>query len=451
MKKRKTWLDAILIGFIILITLMAVGYTIVSTTSKGKVQSELDKIRAKGEPVTVHDLVPEPIPDAVNGAVVYNKAFVLMDSSPYKSDSDIIGDFSSRELRKKKPELWDDVESALERNSNILDLISKATKLPKCQFPVKWEDGAAAMFPHYATLREVARLESAAALTHARHGDMDAATDAINTGLKASASIKDEPALIAQLVRVAMINISLRSLQDSIASGSFTESQARQLESTLSQIDLRDGFVKALLGERAMGMWAYDEIKKTGPASYDALAGVSDRTTLDSICLFVATRNIGRPMLNADQSYYLRHMTEQIDLAKKPYYQVTKITPKVAGPENAPSYAPVTKSVCPIFDCARRSSENCMANIAVARVGLGLIAYKDRFGIYPQSLAKLKSKLGWETPKDPFDGKDLKYKKTDKGFVLYSIGLNMVNDGGRAPDPKMNDPCTGDVVWKVEN
>jgi hypothetical protein len=39
---------------------------------------------------------------------------------------------------------------------------------------------------------------------------------------------------------------------------------------------------------------------------------------------------------------------------------------------------------------------------------------------------------------DPFDGKPLRYKHTPAGWRLYSIGKNLVNDGGRG-EPKDDD------------
>jgi hypothetical protein len=33
-------------------------------------------------------------------------------------------------------------------------------------------------------------------------------------------------------------------------------------------------------------------------------------------------------------------------------------------------------------------------------------------------------------PIDPFDGKELRYKKLESGYVVYSIGENLSDDGG---------------------
>jgi len=67
---------------------------------------------------------------------------------------------------------------------------------------------------------------------------------------------------------------------------------------------------------------------------------------------------------------------------------------------------------------------------------LALQAYKARHGAYPASVEELKTKLGWKLPKDPFSEKDFVYRRRDKGFILYSVGPDMKDDGGGRPCAK---------------
>lgn len=55
---------------------------------------------------------------------------------------------------------------------------------------------------------------------------------------------------------------------------------------------------------------------------------------------------------------------------------------------------------------------------------------KDNRG-YPADLDELVT-VGYlsELPIDPWSDKPLVYKKTDDGFLLYSFGLNFIDDGG---------------------
>lgn len=450
MKKRKSWFDIFLTGFIVVVVLMIVGYTVASTTYRGRTQSEMDKIRAKGEPVTLHDLVPEPIPDEINAAIVYDKAFSMMSLPPYKDDSAVIDKFTSKEERDKDPKLWDEARGAVQRNQLLLDTVVEATNRPQCQFPVDWEAGFAALFPHLSRLGQVSRLQQADTLVKARAGDMEGAVKSVETGLKVSQIADDGRTLISHMVRIAMLKITIKSLKEAIVFDNLDEAQTRRLDSALSQIDLHSGFVKVMLGERAIGLSGFDLVRNQGVGYVNNLtSGGID--SISQLPAYLESTAIGAPLLNADKSCYLRLMTKQIELARQPYWKSAKSVANTDPATQAPSYATLTKMLVPIYSRARLSSETGAADVAVTRVGLGLIAFKNRFGVYPQSLAELQPKLGWVLPKDPFDGKDLKYKKTANGFVVYSIGSNMLDEGGKEPDLKSNDQYNGDVVWKVGN
>jgi len=62
---------------------------------------------------------------------------------------------------------------------------------------------------------------------------------------------------------------------------------------------------------------------------------------------------------------------------------------------------------------------------------LALLRYECDKGLYPEDLQELVT-AGYlsRLPVDPYSDKPLIYKKTDKDFILYSIGRNFTDDGG---------------------
>src|SRR5262249_28006200 len=52
-------------------------------------------------------------------------------------------------------------------------------------------------------------------------------------------------------------------------------------------------------------------------------------------------------------------------------------------------------------------------------------------GAYPKELAELAPKYLTQVPEDLFSGKPLIYRPADKGYLLYSVGTNGVDDGGQ--------------------
>lgn len=63
-----------------------------------------------------------------------------------------------------------------------------------------------------------------------------------------------------------------------------------------------------------------------------------------------------------------------------------------------------------------------IAQLRTAQVGLSIERYRLATGSLPKTLAELRPTYLDAISKDPFDGKDLRYKKLETGFVIYSIG-----------------------------
>src|SRR5262249_27550405 len=86
--------------------------------------------------------------------------------------------------------------------------------------------------------------------------------------------------------------------------------------------------------------------------------------------------------------------------------------------------------------------------------------FKVRHGNYPANLRELQPDFLKDAPVDFMDGQPLRYELASDGrFVLYSTGLDCVDNGGRIPRPKSPEfsnprlasfarPMTpGDLVW----
>ena len=75
---------------------------------------------------------------------------------------------------------------------------------------------------------------------------------------------------------------------------------------------------------------------------------------------------------------------------------------------------------------------------------IALERYRGRHGSYPKALQELVPEQLQITPIDFMDGKPLRYRLTADGhFVLYSVGLNCVDDGGTLLRRKRRESCGG--------
>lgn len=72
-----------------------------------------------------------------------------------------------------------------------------------------------------------------------------------------------------------------------------------------------------------------------------------------------------------------------------------------------------------------------------ASAALALQRFRLRTGQWPETLAELVPQHLPEMLEDPFDGAPLRYKRFETGFVVYSVGEDRGDDGGRPlPPPK---------------
>ena len=71
-------------------------------------------------------------------------------------------------------------------------------------------------------------------------------------------------------------------------------------------------------------------------------------------------------------------------------------------------------------------------------------------GNLPDSLAELLSDLLSVVPKDLFDEQPLRYKKLTRGYIVYSVGPDFTDDGGKEKADDAKDSDHYDITFTVE-
>ena len=69
--------------------------------------------------------------------------------------------------------------------------------------------------------------------------------------------------------------------------------------------------------------------------------------------------------------------------------------------------------------------------LRLTKVSLALAAYRAQTGVYPRALEVLVPAYLPAVPADLFTEKPLVYKPAGGGYLLYSLGPNMTDDGGK--------------------
>ena len=98
---------------------------------------------------------------------------------------------------------------------------------------------------------------------------------------------------------------------------------------------------------------------------------------------------------------------------------------------------PAVRKVQSAYDRAEQLDRNL-------RVAFAMAAYHADNGKYPAKLDDLAPKYLAKVPDDVFSGKALIYKPGENGFLVYSVGVNGQDDGGRWID---DEPRYGDPIY----
>jgi len=72
-------------------------------------------------------------------------------------------------------------------------------------------------------------------------------------------------------------------------------------------------------------------------------------------------------------------------------------------------------------------------------IGLALARYKAEQGKYPEKLEQLVPSILKALPADAFASTPFVYKKRGNGYLLYSLGANQTDEGGKGYDQDGDD------------
>ena len=450
---RRTWKPALAL-FIVVFVIHGVAAMVIGR----RFAADIAAIKAKGDPVTMAALAGNLVPKEQNGAVVYAKVFKMLYTEPANKDVEILEHLIMKETDSLEqqyvsdrvrniPDLWSASRLAAQRLEVVVPLVKEAQARPKCKFPVNWEAGTAAILPHYSGLRKLTRVLSAQAVVDAIDGKMAGAFHKIELALKTARAAKDDPILISTLVTASSTRIANNYLRKVLEYGTPDESQARKLYGMLSDMGLRQEFVNAMKGERAMGMWCFNLARKQGMMALGESTSRNKPSAGIGRFVIRSASYAWHPVLYADGRCYLKQMAKSINDSTKSY-RLSDLRQLEIEQRSVPRYAVITNILFPVYSRASAAVDGALADTSLTQILVAAQVYKAEIGHYPESINELRAKVRYSIPLDPFSGRDFMYKRTPQGFQVYSIGWNLKDDGGMVP--KHDDPNFGDIVlnWK---
>jgi len=139
---------------------------------------------------------------------------------------------------------------------------------------------------------------------------------------------------------------------------------------------------------------------------------------------------------------------DRIKTCAEPYREIAAEWDNLAAQVRTPWYKPNPMAQMLHLNYSRvlLKRDSAIARLDEFRIVLALKVYKQQHGAYPATLAKLQQTLSWQLPDDVFSGQPFRYQPKGEGFMLYSLGKDLDDDGGvREEDRKYQ---AGDIVWE---
>lgn len=452
-RRRPLW-PWILAGALVLclVVVPAIAWVLFSAVADRNLKAELAKLRASGAPLTLVEAAPPEVPADDNAAVLYEQAFVGL---PQGDDAEQIAKFISSDEEKRAQASPEAVAEILSRHEVELRLLEQAAARPACRFPVNWEAGAHATFPHFKHIRNAAGILVARATVDAQHGRAGEALQSIRLIIRMSDHIAAEPILISQLVRISCQAMALDALKRVMGIAPLSRSDARRMYEALRRIDNMGPFTRAMEGERCASLWMFDAIVQDSKAARGINYDPNNPGGMPGRLLSSPLAPLWFPFLKQDEVYHIRHWNRIVELSRRPFREVrddySALEKRAHG---LPWYALVTRLYAPAFSRITAQRDMATARIGLAEHALALRVYQDDTGSYPPSLTALREKVGWPLPEDPFSGKDFIYRREGNGYLLYSIGPNMKDEGGKdlhSPEARNipYDKRPDDILWRM--
>lgn len=471
--------------------------------------AEKERLAAQGTPIDYRQIVPGPVPDAVNFAELpvlrplfqYEPGRGFLDTNGFRVATTLFQFLPQNPWKSKEPErlawrtalptdlaAWQalfrsppvkaqaeiaagtarlpklpeapqsaarDVIDALECLRPGLDLVSRGVReRTQARYPLRYQDGWGCLLPHLGVLRSASQrltLRASALIAEKR---TDEALADIETLIRLADTLETEPYLISLFVRSAILDSALQPVWEGVSSRLFTPAQASELQQRLSGIDLLAHWRRSMDMERAVALQIVDE----------ALLQPGGRARMALVWDLLPSGDAGYPVeiyfRLAPRGWFhtsLVATSRAIDeLAKAQTRDVPRLVEEWPGPAPTRSLRLMMFSR---FMLPQPRSSNLAGGFArvvrhhthlqLANVALALERSRLAQGEYPEATTALTPTYLSAVPLDPIDGQPLRYRRDARDrFTLWSVGRDGIDQLGAIPERTSDEAAdSGDWVW----
>ncbi len=410
----------------------------------GKVAARDADLRARGRLVTYQDILDRDkyLPPEKNLALIYLKAFGQLGDM---ESVHVVQSLAYQDPTGARPSgpLLDVLRSEAKEHAEGLQTILNAPPLTDGCYPLKpapipW----VLLLPYCEKARLAAVLCGEAALLHAATGHPDEVAPCLLAGFGLASSFGRKPLLIEELVRFAAGGITVEALEDSLA---LCELPPQDLQALKTRMERERGELSldaAMVFERTIGHFTFEEMIGKGDL----------RAAVESTSLWYRFLPGWR---EKDELYYDSVMDSVERAMALPPRQALRATDDSVPSIVTVSPPPVLSAMLlPAGHRALKSMILSKVRLSVACAAVAAEQYRLKNGHWPETLDQIVPEFLDAVPEDPFGTGKIRYKHTDTGVMLYSIGPDNRDQGGASMEEVLKtdrDSSAYDVPFRLLN
>ena len=314
-------------------------------------------------------------------------------------------------------------------------------------FASHWKDGPfRSVVPDLVQFRTLAQQIAVLASYGAEENDPELATQMLERGFRFTQTIQSD-SLVYHMIKQASLGLMINASERCLNRIQFNEQQIGRLLKAMPVQDTNQ-FLNALRAEKCSGIWVFQEVK-SGKGLYNVLSQSS----------FAYHepwwRSLWRKLFSRQKAYDDRDFVNYLALYQS-MLEARNLPPKEAMTHIVRAHEIYSSNAISETgqSAAMRIKKSAPAGMEVEaapdilRTALAIERFRlARAGKIPAALPELVPDFLPAVPRDLFDGQPLRFKTLARGYVVYSIGADGVDDGGLE---KTNNAAKYDVTITVE-
>jgi hypothetical protein len=421
-----------------LVAVLLAARAVLNYTTGKKLEKFLAEAKAKGLPVSYMD-VGLACPGTTNAEPFWKAAVVLFggqDQATRILNPELANLFEVRPLEEKSRSL---IRTGIEKNRRSIDLLLAAAARPCFQLRDRRVFLEQSILHDYVSILNLIKLLGFEALLRADGGDVRGGLNEWIQGFRFVRLTMQEPELINALIAISnakCLLIVLNRIVDGRVVG------GDDLAALLKELDVeswRAAVAGSLKGERALRIESGRDILRGRLDSLDV--GLGRRFLL---WLF-------RPWVRTQMMHQYSAFDEIEALLGEPYYQSRmRMNAFHDRQEHRPWYERLPDDGFSGISGTGMKEACLEALMETARIGLAARVYLAREKRFPAAVADLVPGLLSREPMDPFTGKPLVFRIDRDNLLIYSLGSNEKDDGGRGTFlvQQLVTPKDDDWAWR---